>query len=214
MIREVLRTRLRTVVLVVPLLATFTSAWAQTPTATTSVVTGTVVDASGAIVPGATVVLTDPATNRTQETVTDASGHYAFGGVLPGTYEVTVALTGFSTARMPNVAVEVARSYAVNITLRVGSLEEVVEVKAAGVELQRADATVGTTLTAQTVLRLPNPTRDLTSIQFNQPLAIPYQGADASRARGGSRRTPGQATWSTSMTAQSRRFASCCGRCW
>ncbi len=186
MIREVLRTRLRTVVLVVPLLATFTSAWAQTPTATTSVVTGTVVDASGAIVPGATVVLTDPATNRTQETVTDTSGHYAFGGVLPGTYEVTVALTGFSTARMPNVAVEVARSYAVNITLRVGSLEEVVEVKAAGVELQRADATVGTTLTAQTVLRLPNPTRDLTSIQFNQPLAIPYQGADASRARGGS----------------------------
>jgi hypothetical protein len=167
-------------------LATFSPAWAQTPTATTAVITGTVVDASSGVVPGATVVLTDPATNRTQETVTDTSGHYAFGGVLPGTYDVTVTLAGFSTARVPNLAVEVARTYAINITLQVGSLEEVLNVRAAGVELQRADATVGSTLTAQTVLRLPNPTRELTSIQFNQPLAIPYQGADASRARGGS----------------------------
>ena len=94
MIREVLRTRLLTAVLVAPLLAICSSARAQTPTATTAVVTGTVVDASGAVVPGATVVLTDPSTNRTQETVTNPSGHYAFGGVLPGTYEVTVTLAG------------------------------------------------------------------------------------------------------------------------
>ena len=107
-------------------------------------------------------------------------------GCCPAPTTVTVSLAGFSTARVANVSVEVARSYTVNITLRVGALEEVVDVKAAGVELQRADATVGTTLTATTLLRLPNPTRELTSIQFNQPLAIPYQGADASRARGGS----------------------------
>lgn len=186
MIREVVRIRLLPAALLVLMLGTLSSAWAQTATATTAVVTGTATDASGAVVPGATVVLTDPATNRTQETVTDAVGHYAFGGVLPGTYEVTVSLAGFSTARVAKVSVEVARSYTVNITLRVGALEEVVDVKAAGVELQRADATVGTTLTAATLLRLPIATRELTSIQFNQPLAVPYQGADASRARGGS----------------------------
>lgn len=186
MIGKVPRTRLLISALGAFLLATFSSAWAQTPTATTAVITGTVADATGGVMPGATVVLTHPGTNRTQEAVTDVSGHYAFAGVLPGVYEITATLTGFATARMPDVAVEVARAYTINIALRLGALEEVVDVRAAGVELQRTDATVGTTLSAETVLRLPNPTRELTSIQFNQPLAIPYQGADASRSRGGS----------------------------
>ena len=60
-------------------------ALAQAPTATTAVVSGTVSDQSGLVVPGVTVLLTDPATTRSVETVTDSSGHYTFAGVVPGT---------------------------------------------------------------------------------------------------------------------------------
>ena len=161
-------------------------ALAQAPTATTAVVSGTVSDPSGLVVPGATVMLTDPATTRSVETVTDSSGHYTFAGVFPGTYVLTTNLKGFKQSRIADIGVEVARSYTVDITVQVGQLEDVVEVKAAAIDLQRVDATIGTTLQAEAVLRLPNPTRDLTSIQFNQPLAVPYAGADTSRARAGS----------------------------
>ena len=161
-------------------------ALAQAPTATTAVVSGTVSDPSGLVVPGATVMLTDPTTTRSIETVTDSSGHYTFAGVFPGTYVLTTNLRGFKQSRIADIGVEVARSYTVDITVQVGQLEDVVEVKAAAIDLQRVDATIGTTLQAEAVLRLPNPTRDLTSIQFNQPLAVPYGGADASRARAGS----------------------------
>jgi carboxypeptidase family protein len=161
-------------------------ALAQAPTATTAVVSGIVSDPSGAVVPGVTVLLTDIATNRSAEATTDSSGHYAFPGVAPGKYTVTASLTGFKQSRIPDISVEVAKAYTINMALTVGQLEDVVDVKAAAIDLQRVDATVGTTLQAETVLRLPNPTRDLTSIQFNQPLAVPYSGADASRARAGS----------------------------
>jgi hypothetical protein len=162
------------------------AAQAQVPTATTAVVSGTITDQSGGIVPGAAVLLTDVSTSRASEAVSDESGHYVFANVLPGTYRVTVSLPGFKQARVPDIAVEVAKAYTVNVSLQVGSLEDVVEVRAAAVDLQKVDATIGTTLQAEAVLRLPNPTRDLTSIQFNQPLAVPYSGADASRARAGS----------------------------
>lgn len=169
------------------LLTAVTPAHAQTPTATTAVVSGAVADPSGAMIPGATVLLVDVGTSRSTEQITDDNGRYVFVGVLPGRYSVTVKLTGFNQARVPEIPVEVAKAYTVDVTMQVGEMSEVVDVKASSaVELQKADATIGQTLSAQVVMRLPNPTRDLTSIQFNQPLATPYSGADSGRSRGGS----------------------------
>ena len=161
---------------------------AQTATATTGVVSGTVTDATGGVLPGVTVVLTDTNTSGTRETVSSDSGHYAFISVLPGRYRVTASLQGFQQTNVSDLVVEVNKIFTVDVKLTVGNLTETVEVSAgAAVALQLNDSTIVNTLNEETVQRLPNPTRSLESIQFNQPLAVPYTaGADSNRTRAGS----------------------------
>jgi hypothetical protein len=161
---------------------------AQTPTATTGVVTGVITDASGGVLPGVTVELTDLNTNTVRATVTSESGNYAFANVLPGRYRVKAALQGFQQAVVPELAVEVNKSHSVDLKLGVGAITESVDVAGgAAVALQRNDSTVINTMSAETVARLPNLTRSIESLQFNQPLAVPYVGgADSNRTRAGS----------------------------
>src|SRR5262245_32022210 len=126
---------------------------AQTPTATTAVVSGAVADPTGGVIPGAAVILVDAGPSRTTGTTTDENGRYVFVGVLPGRYSVTVKLSGFNQARVPEIPVEVAKAYTVDVTMQVGEMSEVVDVKASSaVELQKADATIGQTLSAQVVM--------------------------------------------------------------
>ncbi len=161
-------------------------AGAQTATATTGVVQGTIRDTTGGVMPGVTVVLTDLNTNTARETVTSDAGFYAFSNLLPGRYRLTATLAGFQQAVVSEVTVEVNRTQAVDVRLGVGEITEAVEVSGgAAAPLQQNDSTVINTMTAQTVLRLPNPTRSLEAIQFNQPLAVPYMGADSNRTRAG-----------------------------
>jgi hypothetical protein len=161
---------------------------AQTATATTGVVSGTISDATGAVVPGVTVVLTDLNTNASRETVSTESGYYSFISVLPGRYRLTASLQGFQQTSINDLAVEVNKTLGVNVTLGVGNVSETIEVSAgAGVALQTNDSTIVNTLSEETVQRLPNPARSLEAIQFNQPLAVPYTaGADSNRNRAGS----------------------------
>jgi hypothetical protein len=181
-----------------PLLATFAAfaivmgvaftAAAQTATSTTGVVVGVVSDATGAVLPGVTVVLTELNTNTPREAVTSESGHYSFANVLPGKYKLTATLEGFQQTIVPEIVVEVNKSNSVDVKLGVGQVSEAVEVTgSAAVALQHNDSTVTNTMSELTVLRLPNPTRSIESIQFNQPLTIPYSGGvDSSRGRAGS----------------------------
>ena len=127
-------------------------------------------------------------TNVPRETVTSESGHYSFANVLPGKYKLSATLQGFQQTIVPEIVVEVNKSNSVDVKLGVGQVSEAVEVTgSAAVALQHNDSTVTNTMSEQTVLRLPNPTRSIESIQFNQPLAIPYSGGvDSSRGRAGS----------------------------
>ena len=68
--------------------------WGQ---AETGQVTGVVQDQSGASIPNASVTATNVATGATRETATTATGAYTLANLLPGTYDVTVALGGFKT---------------------------------------------------------------------------------------------------------------------
>jgi len=159
---------------------------AQTATSTTGVVQGTITDISGGVLPGVTVVLTDLNTNTSRETISGESGVYSFVSVLPGRYKVTATLQGFQQTVVPQVLVEVNKTQHVDLKLGVGQLSETVEVVAgAAVVLQHNDSTIVNTLNEETVLRLPNPTRSIEAIQFNQPLAVPYMGGDSNRTRAG-----------------------------
>ena len=112
-----------------------TSAFAQS----TSRVTGTVQDKSGAVVVGAAVTLTNEATNVAVSTVTTSSGTYLFDGIVPGTYDVAVVMAGFSTFTSTGNVLTIAQPMVVNATLQVGQTSERVEVTA-GAELVQTES--------------------------------------------------------------------------
>ena len=142
-------------------------------TAATATVSGVVSDASGAVVPGAKVVLLDKATGLTRSQETSSTGEYIFANVLPGNDTITVTMKGFIQAEA-QLSVEVAKSYNINITLKVGAPTQRVEVTAgAGAELQTLDATVGNVVQGEEMVRLPNLNRSAMVYYDLQPLVAP-----------------------------------------
>src|SRR3954452_4597808 len=95
----------------------------------TATVLGTIKDSSGAVVPGATVILKNTATGITANAVTDADGNYQFLNVRVGTYSIRAELQGFSAAEAKDVAVTVNARQRVDLALAVGGLGETVEVQ-------------------------------------------------------------------------------------
>ena len=95
----------------------------------TASIAGTVVDASGAVLPGVTVEASSPALiEKVRSVITDGTGQYRIEQLRGGIYTVTFTLTGFSTVRREGV--ELAGSFAatVNAELRLGSVEETITV--------------------------------------------------------------------------------------
>jgi len=142
-------------------------------TAATATVSGVVSDESAAVVPGAKVVLLDKATGlaRTQET--SSTGQYIFANVLPGNDTITVTMKSFVQSEA-QLSVEVAKSYNINVTLKVGAATDAVVVTAgAGAELQTLDATVGNVVQGEEMVRLPNINRSAMVYYDLQPLVAP-----------------------------------------
>jgi outer membrane receptor protein involved in Fe transport len=106
--------------------------------AQSATVSGTVVDSSGGVVPGATVVLSGPA--GSQQTVSGGEGEYSFRNVAAGTYQVTVTLAGFATATASGISVSSGNVTAPRITLSLGTLGETVVVSASRIDTALADA--------------------------------------------------------------------------
>ncbi len=149
-----------------------TSAWGQTSTAGT--VSGQVTDEQNAAVPGTEVKLLDLTTNAAQTTVTNDAGRYIFSQVNPGTYNVSFTKQGFAQYEVNRQAVEIGMVLTLNAKLKVGTTSTTVEVTAAsGAELQTMNATVGNTLNGESLLKLPNLGRDVTSMAVLQPATTP-----------------------------------------
>ncbi|MHB8524595.1 MAG: carboxypeptidase-like regulatory domain-containing protein [Candidatus Acidiferrales bacterium] len=161
----------------IALAMTPTIVWGQS--STTGSVSGVVVDPSNAMVAGAKVTLTELSTNVTQSTVTDTTGRYEFAAVQPGQYKMTVSANGFKTNVITNIVVEVTKAYTYNVTLRVGTASQTVEVTSTpGAELQTSNASVGTALTGATLLRLPTIQRQVSSLLGLQPAVNPMTTSD------------------------------------
>ena len=91
-------------------------------------VTGTVVDASTALIPGVTVTAQNTATGIMTTRVTNESGSYDFPSLQPGTYILSANLPGFQTATFNNVQLGQAQQVRLNFTLQVGALTQGIEV--------------------------------------------------------------------------------------
>jgi Carboxypeptidase regulatory-like domain len=155
-------------------------------TLTTGQVLGQVTDPVGAAVAQAKIDLRNNATGAERTTTSDQDGHYTFAQVAPGIYSVMVTASGFAKSLLPSVAVEVGKTSTINMTLKVGTISEVVEVHSTpGAELQMLDATVGNTIRDEVLHALPTLDRNTTSLLLLQPLAMPQQfGSQSSRFGG------------------------------
>jgi hypothetical protein len=130
----------------------------------TAGLTGTVTDASGAVVPNVTVTVTNPATNLTRTATTGADGTYRFSLLPPGTYRVRFAATGFKTSEVGSVVLDVTETPVLSRALEVGQQTESVTVEATAESLQTATSSLGTTIGARAVVELPLSSRNFTQI--------------------------------------------------
>ncbi len=145
--------------------------WSQSTS--TGTVVGTVTDPSGAVVPNATVTLTDTSTNIARSTTTNAAGRYIFVDVTPSVYNVEVTKAGFASTKASNQEVKVGSSVTLNLAMQVGGANVVVEVQTVGTELQTMNATVGNTITSVAIDNLPSLGRDVSTFITLQPGVSP-----------------------------------------
>src|ERR1700722_5081908 len=157
-----------TVCLGVVLSLSATSAWAQTSQVGT--VVGVVTDEQNAAVPAAAIKMTDASTNTTLTATTNNDGRYSFGSVPPATYNITIVKQGFNTYEVNGQVVEISSVLTINAVLKVGSTATTVEVSAsAGAQLQTMNATVGANINSEALAKLPNMSRDVTTLALVQP---------------------------------------------
>jgi hypothetical protein len=116
------------------------TAFAQT---STSRISGTVTDPSGAVIPGATVTAINEATGVTNTQVTTESGFYAFTSLPVGTYTIKVELQGFKTSQLKGNVLEIGSPIAVNVVMQVGGVTEIVNVEGGYEKLESSDAKIG-----------------------------------------------------------------------
>ncbi len=118
---------------------------------------GNVVDNNGAAVPGATVKITNKATNQSREAVTNPEGAYNFSTVQTGFYDISVSKTGFKAFTRSNLEVTLNNITRSDVALEVGQVSETVSVTADAVLLQTDRAEVRAELTSKTLLNTPIP---------------------------------------------------------
>ena len=116
---------------------------------------GTVTDPGGAVVPGATVVVTNVATVVETTKQTNDAGLYLISPLPPGEYKVVVSFTGFQTVIQEKVIVDALTTVTVNLALQVGKVSETVTVADAPAQLNTSDPRLGTTIRNELYTNLP-----------------------------------------------------------
>jgi len=120
---------------------------------TTGSIAGKVIDAQGAVIPGATVVVNSPQGAKTF--VTDSQGRFFAPFLTPGDYSVRVELAGFSPVEQKAIQVRLGQRLELSFTLNVSDIQEVVEVVGSAPVIDTSSTTVGGSLDSETLKRLP-----------------------------------------------------------
>jgi hypothetical protein len=135
---------------ILPLFLLAVAAFAQT-----AEITSRVTDASGSIIAGATVVVTNDATGVEHRTVTTDAGYYVITNLPPGEYRLSVEAKGFASQTQTGIRLAVQQSARLDAELKVGALAEKVEVNAPAAALETSNAAVGYVVENKRVVDLP-----------------------------------------------------------
>ncbi len=150
----------------------------------TASVVGAVKDPSGALVPGANVVLTNTANGFTYKATTDVTGEYVVRNLEPSTYRLTVQSQGFKTYEQTGIVLVVQQNARQDVTLQVGATVQTVEVTGVAPLLQSQDATLGQVVNQTFMLELPLVGRDATQLIELAPGVVPAPGSSAANDNG------------------------------
>ena len=116
---------------------------------------GTILDPTGAVIPGAKILATGADTGQKYDTVSTSTGAYHFPELAIGRYNVTVTATGFATATRTGVLVTINSTSTLNVTLSTGSVSENVTVDASAPTIESATSDLGGTISQQQITDLP-----------------------------------------------------------
>jgi hypothetical protein len=133
-------------------------------------IAGTVTDPSGAALPGVNITITSVERRTADTVVTNSSGNYAKGQLLPGVYEVKAELAGFKSAVLPRAMVSVDTQTNIDLAMQLGDLTEAVTVTAAEGQLLKTDrADVSVTFETKQLTELPVLDRNFTKFVLLTP---------------------------------------------
>ena len=142
-------------------------------------IVGRVADDSGAVVPGATITVTNTGTNESRSVVVNDNGDYAIPQLAPGQYTLTAEYTGFNKVVRSGIVLETGQQARLDLVLKVGAVTEDVEVIAAAALVTTESATIGNVVDRQKIAELPLNGRDYLQLAFLQPnVFVTAQGSN------------------------------------
>ncbi len=137
-------------------------------TNTSGSIQGTITDSSGAVLPGATVTITNAGTSNAKTLTTDAAGFYTSGPLTPGSYKISVTASGFSSVDA-TTTVQISSVSTDNYKLAVGTAAQVVQVEGSGVQVNSEQSSVGSVITPQQIQNLPVQGRNFLDLAQLEP---------------------------------------------
>lgn len=140
------------------------AATANAQIAGTASIQGTVTDPSGAVVPGASITITEGATQVKHAATSGSDGLFSFPNINIGTYSLMVSATGFQTYNRAGIVLEVGSSIGINVKLPIGEASQQVNIEANALSLQTEDASFKQTVDQKTLTELPLNGRQVTSL--------------------------------------------------
>src|SRR5688572_11930972 len=150
-------------ILLLFVLLSFSSAVAQTAT---GVITGSVLDSSGAIAAGAKVTLLNQETNQRREGTANAAGVYEFRALPNGLYTIQAEMPGFKKEEIRGVRLTVAQTIQLDIELELGQVTDSVTVEASAVQTQASEASLSQIIDEKRVRELPLNGRNFMQLAF------------------------------------------------
>jgi len=130
---------------------------------------GTVTDSTGAVIPGATVTVTDTLTNTARETKTNSQGNYEMLGLKSGTYKVAITAAGMSKTGITDVVLNGSDTVSADAVLKVSAAQESVVVSMEAPAINTEDQTISQTIDNLAVIELPRDSRDVYTFLYLNP---------------------------------------------
>jgi len=150
---------------------------------------GRILDAQGAVLPGVTVVAKNEATGQVREIVSGGDGSFFMSALTPGIYELSAQLSGFKRYQRSGVRVEVGKTFALDVQLEVGAIEQAVTVTGESPLVDTTTKQIGGHVTAQELNDIPSINRNFTTYLGTLPgvtafISTDSFGADSIRVNG------------------------------